>query len=553
MSDRKRPLDGNGGGVNKKFKSDASTTETSSSTAAMIAQKRAEIAAKMAKMRNSVLSGAGVTLPGTTAPTTTTTTTTTTTAMDSLPKKPTPSDSVTPVLPADLARRVAEAKRKVAEYQTKLAVKDNPQPAFWFSQKKIDISSSATTAFPAPAPRPTRSTFRFNPKGKYVALGNQIRQDLQLEALKNRIAESARKAGMDGDMGIGGIGGVERSIKRPPPSAAQAEWWDIPLLPNKTYADIELYGIEGLNVRNGETSPITIYVQHPIKIPPPGSGGGGGGGLKPLMLTKKEQKKMRKLRRAGELQDKRDRIRMGLLPPDPPKVRLSNLMKVLTSDAIQDPTRVEAKVRREVAMRKHQHEKMNAERKLTDEQRREKIESKKLEEEKKGIYGAVFKIQTLSSPSHRFKIQKNAVQMGLTGVCVVNPNFGLVYVEGAGTFVRRYKRLMLVRIKWTEEGRGGDVPEDAEGEEAEKEEDDNVPDGSAESSKATTATTTTTSISLASNTCNLIWEGLLPHRSFAGFKPKVCPTDGAAREALGEKLRGYWDVARAWRVEEDVL
>jgi hypothetical protein len=72
-------------------------------------------------------------------------------------------------------------------------------------------------------------------------------------------------------------------------------------------------------------------------------------------------------------------------------VRLGNLMKVLTSDAIQDPTRVEARVRREVAMRKHTHEKMNAERKLTDEQRREKIESKKLDEEKKGIVGAVFK------------------------------------------------------------------------------------------------------------------------------------------------------------------
>src|SRR5215510_5547493 len=72
-------------------------------------------------------------------------------------------------------------------------------------------------------------------------------------------------------------------------------------------------------------------------------------------------------------------------------VRLANLMKVLTSDAVQDPTRVEAKVRREVAMRKHVHEKMNAERKLTDEQRREKVETKKLEEEKKGIYGAVFK------------------------------------------------------------------------------------------------------------------------------------------------------------------
>jgi hypothetical protein len=33
----------------------------------------------------------------------------------------------------------------------------------------------------------------------------------------------------------------------------------------------------------------------------------------------KEQKKMRKQRRQAELQDKRDRIRMGLIPPDPPK------------------------------------------------------------------------------------------------------------------------------------------------------------------------------------------------------------------------------------------
>ena len=73
-------------------------------------------------------------------------------------------------------------------------------------------------------------------------------------------------------------------------------------------------------------------------------------------------------------------------------VRLANLMKVLTSDAIQDPTRVEARVRREVAMRKHQHEKMNAERKLTDEQRREKLEAKKEMEERKGLVGAVFRL-----------------------------------------------------------------------------------------------------------------------------------------------------------------
>jgi len=38
-------------------------------------------------------------------------------------------------------------------------------------------------------------------------MANQMRQEQQLEALKQRIAESARKAGMDGDMGI------EKTIK----------------------------------------------------------------------------------------------------------------------------------------------------------------------------------------------------------------------------------------------------------------------------------------------------------------------------------------------------
>lgn len=90
-------------------------------------------------------------------------------------------------------------------------------------------------------------------------------------------------------------------------------------------------------------------------------------------------------------------------------------MKVLTSDAVQDPTRVEARVRREVAMRKHQHEKMNAERKLTDEERRQKIETKKAEEDKKGIYGAVYKYVVMTAincteADHIFPFQNHETQ-----------------------------------------------------------------------------------------------------------------------------------------------
>lgn len=36
-------------------------------------------------------------------------------------------------------------------------------------------------------------------------------------------------------------------------------------------------------------------------------------------MTKKERKKMRRQRRLADLQDTQDRIKMGLLPPPPPK------------------------------------------------------------------------------------------------------------------------------------------------------------------------------------------------------------------------------------------
>lgn len=393
----------------------------------------------------------------------------------------------------------------------------------------------------APKERMGRS-FKFNPKGKYVQLGNQMRQEVQMEALKQRIAENARKAGLDSEFET-----LEKNIKREPPP--EVEWWDAALLPHKTYDDLVM-GLSGLNIRT-ENSPVTIYIQHPIPIPAPGEKSKVG--LKPLKLTTKEQKKMRKQRRQAELQDKRDRIRMGLTPPDPPKTRLANLMKVLTSDAVQDPTRVEARVRREVAMRKHQHEKMNAERKLTDEQRREKVEVKKADEEKKGIFGAVFKVKTLSDPAHRFKVRKNAEQMNMTGLCIFNPSFSMVYVEGAIKFIRSYKRLMLHRIAWTEAARprGGQDVEIDEGDEDEKDDENNGKGkvGAADTPDAADGS----GVSLEDNACYLIWEGQLRDRVFSGFKPRSCPTDAAAKEALGQKLSGYWDTAKNWKPEEEEL
>jgi U4/U6 small nuclear ribonucleoprotein PRP3 len=226
-------------------------------------------------------------------------------------------------------------------------------------------------------------------------------------------------------------------------------------------------------------------------------------------------------------------------------VRLANLMKVLTSDAVQDPTRVEARVRREVAMRKHTHDKMNAERKLTDEQRREKTETKKAEEDKKGIVGAVFKISNLSDPAHRFKVRKNAEQMALTGLVIFNPAFNMVYAEGAPKFMRNYKRLMLHRIAWTEaaRARGEEEVELADGEEGDE-------DGDSGTGKAQVGPSKS-EVSLEGNRCDLVWEGPVRERAFTNFRPKSCPTDSAARDALGTKLMSYWDMAKNFKPEDE--
>ena len=68
---------------------------------------------------------------------------------------------------------------------------------------------SASGSFEGAAPRErTSRSLRFNQKGKYVQIANQIRQEAQLEQLKQRSAESARKVGFDSEFET-----VERNIR----------------------------------------------------------------------------------------------------------------------------------------------------------------------------------------------------------------------------------------------------------------------------------------------------------------------------------------------------
>lgn len=79
------------------------------------------------------------------------------------------------------------------------------------------------------------------------------------------------------------------------------------------------------------------------------------------------------------------------MPPDAPKVKIANLMRVLGNEAIQDPTKVESMVRKQMAERQDQHEMHNAVGKLTEEQRKEKKAQKLAEDTTNGVRVAVFR------------------------------------------------------------------------------------------------------------------------------------------------------------------
>ena len=162
----------------------------------------------------------------------------------------------------------------------------------------------------------------------------------------------------------------------------------------------------------------------------------------------------------------------------------------------------------------------------------------------------------LSDPAHQFKVRRNAEQLSLTGACIFNPTFNIVYVEGAAKFMRNFKRLMLNRIAWTEPARSRGV------EEVELEDPNSDVDGDGAEGKASDAAATAkgkgkdtgdSEKSLEANRCYLIWEGALRDREYNSFRAKSCPTDRDAKIFLGEKLKGYWDVAKNWKPEDEEL
>jgi U4/U6 small nuclear ribonucleoprotein PRP3 len=357
----------------------------------------------------------------------------------------------------------------------------------------------------------------FNQKGKYIQQANALRRQAALEQMKKRIAESSRKIGIDEDLDT-----EKKYIVEAPP---EIEWWDEGLVDGSNYEQIE--DPTKLKIDSPD-SIITIYIQHPVLLEPPQEKNMPA--PKPMYLTVKEQAKLRRQRRMADLKEQQAKIRLGLEPAPPPKVKKSNLMRVLGEEAVKDPTAVEARVNREIADRHQKHVDTNQERKLTKEQRHEKLAANQEKDAAKGIHVLVFKIDNLSNGSHRFKIAKNAEQYALTGICIMHPRFNLVIVEGGEYSIRKYKKLMLNRIDWTE-----NAPTRIK---------EGAPEALAQWLKAEDEKGDLKDMSL--NKCTLVFEGEEKARAFRKWGSKVCETDSAAKDALTRaKMENFWTLAKS--------
>ncbi|MCL4123273.1 UNVERIFIED_CONTAM: hypothetical protein GTU68_017263 [Idotea baltica] len=356
-----------------------------------------------------------------------------------------------------------------------------------------------------------KKAFKFHEQGKYIQLAQRERAKSRLEKLQEQISQVAKKTGISSAAKLAQLEQRERGSSSN--VTPDVEWWDAVIL------EKDRYSVEGEPVKLKDDF-ITSLVEHPMEMKCPSdfnkSLESQTGKIFPIsvFLTKKERKKLRRMNRRETWKEKQEKIRLGLEPPPEPKVRMANLMRVLGTEAVLDPTKMEKHVREQMAKRLKAHEDANAARKLTPDQRREKKLRKLKEDTGSGVHVTLYRVTDLSNGSHKFKIETNAKQLFMTGTVVLFKDVNVVVVEGGPKQQKKYKRLMMERIKWVEESRSKDA--------------------------------------FLESKCQLIWEGVVQERSFGEMLFKACPSENFARDHFKKHgVEHYWDLAYGKKVLEE--
>lgn len=351
----------------------------------------------------------------------------------------------------------------------------------------------------------SKKGFKFHEKGTFESLAQKLRTKAKLEQLQKEIAQTAMRTGISSAARLAVLSSIVPKKETKEDDIPDVEWWDSFVLNDNSYET----SINSDKPAEEKYEGITHLIEHPMQMKPPGE-------LTkpmalPVFLTAKERKKLRRQNRREAWKEKQEKIRLGLEPPPEPKVKMSNMMRVLGDQAVQDPTQVEVQVREQMAKRQKAHEEANAARKLTVEQKKQKKMKKVKEDTSLGVNVAVYRVLNLNNPAKKFKIEMNAKQLLMTGVVVLYKNVNVIVVEGGPKQQKKFKRLVLHRVKWGEEEASKDMSDMSE---------------------------------KIENKCFLVWEGMAKNRAFGELRFKNSPNESFARELFkNHGVEHYWDLA----------
>ncbi|EGR27825.1 u4 u6 small nuclear, putative [Ichthyophthirius multifiliis] len=300
------------------------------------------------------------------------------------------------------------------------------------------------------------------------------------------------------------------------------EWWDLVLFDKNRRYYLPL-----------DNNKITNLIEHPKPFKNEGLPNQNQNVVIPIYLTREERKKLRRRHRMEKEKEKQDKIKLGLIEPPPPKIKLSNMMRVLTNETVADPTKMEQLVRQGVSERLQAHLKRNQQRQLTKEQKADKFLRKLKRDSGIECRVALFRIESLTDRVHKFKVDINAQQLQLHGLLVTpvatqdgrnqNNMPTIIIVEGGPKAIKFYKKLLLRRIKWNKSSyldkdeNGNPLP---------------LPE-------------------LQNNKCALVWEGVVKDHSFNKWKAMETDSEVEAKRAFVEKnVEFYFDMAINYQYPE---
>ena len=126
----------------------------------------------------------------------------------------------------------------------------------------------------------------------------------------------------------------------------------------------------------------------------------------------------------------------------------------------------------------------------------------------------MYRVNDLSDKRHLYKIDINAVENHLTGVCVTTPGVNVVVVEGDRKGMRRFNRLMLHRIDWNPLANANGADDDMFEE---------------------------------LNKCYVVWRGAVAAPAFTRFATRKCDSEQEGRDVLAQRgVVHYWDSAHSF-------